>query len=83
MVDTPPLKELSIANQKLNINYYKDKEEVPKTFELNIKKFNLKRRTFWNDGMENKPEKIKFTNPIHSTLKNFYTELLNERYQKG
>ena len=26
-------------------------------------KFNLKHRTFWNEGMENKSEKIKFENP--------------------
>ena len=64
LVDIPPLKQLAIANSKLNINYYKEKEEDPKIFELNIKKFNLKRRTFWNDGMENKSEKIKFSNPI-------------------
>ena len=83
LVDTPPLKELSIANQKLNINYYKDKEEVPKTFELNIKKFNLKRRTFWNDGMENKSEKIKFTNPICPKCnKSNNLKLLMKNYDK-
>ena len=83
LVDTPPLKELSIANQKLNINYYKDKEEVPKTFELNIKKFNLKRRTFWNDGMENKSEKIKFTNPICPRCnKSNNLKLLMKNYDK-
>ena len=83
LIDTPPLKELSIANQKLNINYYKDKEEVPKTFELNIKKFNLKRRTFWNDGMENKSEKIKFTNPICPKCnKSNNLKLLMKNYDK-
>ena len=83
LVDTPPLKELSIANQKLNINYYKDKEEVPKIFELNIKKFNLKRRTFWNDGMENKSEKIKFTNPICPKCnKSNNLKLLMKNYDK-
>ena len=83
LVDIPPLKELSIANQKLNINYYKDKEEVPKTFELNIKKFNLKRRTFWNDGMENKSEKIKFTNPICPKCnKSNNLKLLMKNYDK-
>ena len=83
LVDTPPLKELSIANQKLNINYYKDKEEVPKTFELNLKKFNLKRRTFWNDGMENKSEKIKFTNPICPKCnKSNNLKLLMKNYDK-
>ena len=83
LVDTPPLKELSIANQKININYYKDKEEVPKTFELNIKKFNLKRRTFWNDGMENKSEKIKFTNPICPKCnKSNNLKLLMKNYDK-
>ena len=83
LIDTPPLKELSIANQKLNINYYKDKEEVPKIFELNIKKFNLKRRTFWNDGMENKSEKIKFTNPICPKCnKSNNLKLLMKNYDK-
>ena len=83
MVDTPPLKQLSIANQKLNINYYKDKEDAPKTFELNIKKFNLKRRTFWNDGMENKSEKIKFTNPICPKCnKSNNLKLLMKNYDK-
>ena len=83
MVDTPPLKQLSIANQKLNINYYKDKEDVPKIFELNIKKFNLKRRTFWNDGMENKSEKIKFSNPICPKCnKSNNLKLLMKNYDK-
>ena len=83
MVDTPPLKQLSIANQKLNINYYKDKEDVPKTFELNIKKFNLKRRTFWNDGIENKSEKIKFSNPICPKCnKSNNLKLLMKNYDK-
>ena len=63
IVDTPQLKQLSMANAKLNINYFKDKEDANKIFELNIKKFNLKHRTFWNEGMENKSEKIKFENP--------------------
>jgi len=69
MVVIPPLKQLSIANSKLNINYFKDKEEAPKVFELNIKKFNLKHRTFWDEGMENKSEKIKFQNPICPSCK--------------
>ena len=64
MVDIPQLKQLSIANAKLFINYFKDKEDAPKIFELNIKKFNLKHRTFWGEGIENKNEKIKFENPI-------------------
>ena len=65
MIETPPLKQLSIANAKLCINYYKDKEDAPtKTFDLNIKKFNLKHRTFWNEGIKDKSEKIKFENPI-------------------
>ena len=69
MAEVPPLKQLSIANAKLNINYFKDKEEAPKVFELNIKKFNLKHRTFWGEGMENKSEKIKFENPICPSCK--------------
>ena len=65
MIETPQLKQLFIANAKLCINYYKDKEDAPtKTFELNIKKFNLKHRTFWNEGIKDKSEKIKFENPI-------------------
>ena len=64
LVEIPQLKQLSIANSKMSINYFKEKEDAPKTFELNIKKFNLKHRTFWGEGMENKNEKIKFENPI-------------------
>jgi len=64
MIETPQLKQLFIANSKLCINYFKDKEDDPKIFELNIKKFNLRHRTFWNEGMENKSEKVKFENPI-------------------
>ena len=60
----PPLKELSIANGKLYIYYFKEKEDTTKIFQLNIKKVNLKHRTFWGDGIENKSEKIKFENPI-------------------
>lgn len=63
--EPPQIKQLSIANSKLCINYYKDKEE-PKTFDLNIKKidYKLKHRTFWGDGIEGKSEKLKFENPI-------------------
>ena len=64
IVEIPQLKQLSIANSKLCINYFKDKEDAPKVFELNIKKYNLKHRTFWGEGIENKSEKIKFENPL-------------------
>ena len=66
--EPPQLKQLSIANAKLNINYFKDKEDAPKTFELNIKKidYTLKHRTFWGDGEQGKFEKLKFENPICS-----------------
>ena len=62
----PQLKQLSIANSKLCINYFKDKEDAQKVFELNIKKidYKLKHRTFWGDGIEGKSEKLKFENPI-------------------
>lgn len=83
MVDTPPLKELFIANAKLCINYYKEKEDAPKTFELNIKKFNLKRRTFWGEGMENKTEKIKFSNTIcPNCKKDINLKFLMKNYDK-
>ena len=83
MVDTPPLKELFIANAKLCINYYKEKEDAPKTFELNIKKFNLKRRTFWGEGMENKTEKIKFSNAIcPNCKKDINLKFLMKNYDK-
>ena len=66
--EPPQLKQLSIANAKLNINYFKDKEDDPKTFELNIKKIDyiLRHRTFWGDGQEGKFEKLKFENPVCS-----------------
>ena len=62
----PPEKQLTIANAKLCINYFKDKEDVVKVFELNIKKidYKLKHRTFWGDGIPGKCEKLKFENPI-------------------
>ena len=64
--DPPQLKQLSIANAKLNINYFKDKEDTPKIFDLNIKKIDyiLKHRTFWGDGIEGKFEKLRFNNPV-------------------
>ena len=62
----PQLKQLSVANSKLLINYFKEKEDIPKTFNLNIKKIDyiLEHRTFWGDGEEGKYEKLKFENPI-------------------
>ena len=62
----PPEKQLSIANSKLCINYFKDKDDVTKVFELNIKKidYKLKHRTLWGDGIQGKSEKLKFENPI-------------------
>ena len=62
----PNQKELSIANSKLTINYFKGKDDDTKYFELNIKKidYTLKHRTIWGDGMEGKLEKIKFENPV-------------------
>ena len=79
--EPPQLKQLSIANAKLNINYYKDKEDDPKTFELNIKKIDyiLKHRTFWGDGIEGKFEKLKFENPVCSLCNkaNSLQKLLN------
>ena len=52
----PQLKQLSVANSKLLINYFKEKEDIPKTFNLNIKKIDyiLEHRTFWGDGEEGK-----------------------------
>ena len=69
--EPPQLKQLSISNSKLLINYFKDKEDVPKTFELNIKKIDyiLHHRTFWGDGIEGKIEKLRFENPICSECK--------------
>ena len=64
--EPPQLKQLLIANGKLCINYFKNKEDEPKSFDLNIKKIDyvLKHRTFWGDGMEGKYEKLKFENPV-------------------
>ena len=64
--EPPQLKQLSISNAKLNINYFKDKEDAPKIFDLKIKKIDyiLKHRTFWGDGIEGKFEKLKFKDPI-------------------
>ena len=64
--EPPQIKELSIANSKLCISYFKDREDDPKIFDLNIKKIDyiLKHRTFWGDGIEGKSEKIKFENPV-------------------
>ena len=70
LLEPPQLKQLFIANSKLVINYFKDKEDVPKIFQLNIKKFNLRHRTFWGEGVANKSEKIKFENPICPICKN-------------
>ena len=63
--EPPPIKQLPIAG-KFNINYFKDKEDEQKIFELNIKKIDyiLRHRTFWGDGVEGKSEKLKFENPV-------------------
>ena len=62
----PQKKELSVANSKLTINYFKDKEDNTKIFDMNIKKidYTLKHRTFWENGIKGKSEKLKFENPI-------------------
>jgi hypothetical protein len=64
--EIPQIKQLSIANSKLNINYFKEKDDNIKIFDMKIKNIDyfLKHRTIWGDGMEGKSEKMKFENPI-------------------
>ena len=64
--EIPQIKQLSIANSKLNINYFKEKDDNIKIFDMKIKNIDylLKHRTIWGDGIEGKSEKIKFENPI-------------------
>ena len=64
--DIPQIKQLSIANAKLNINYFKEKDDNIKIFDMKIKNIDyiMRHRTFWGDGIQGKSEKIKFDNPI-------------------